>query len=291
MNKHLIFIIAINDPNRQIQNQEYAQYSIKTWEYWCKKNNVDLKVLTEDELGLKFPIWNKHLVYEYGKGYDKIGVVDSDTMIRWDAPNIFDFTDPAKFYGVNDLCDINWLLSSIEQRQKFFPNVKMNLNKYLNAGVLFFGAEHLIILEKFLTFVKINEVEINQLDGGGKEQTLLNFWLQNYEIDNRGKVCQCKNGIFKETTQLDDLNGTLHCSVCNDEIERYSKVEIELLDPEWNLLSIHRKNMFTGNWQLKVDPLPYFLKYAFVWHFTGFPIEDRVRLMKETWEIIKENYV
>lgn len=41
MGKHLIFIIAISDPNRQIQNQDYAQYSIKTWEYWCKKNLIN----------------------------------------------------------------------------------------------------------------------------------------------------------------------------------------------------------------------------------------------------------
>ena len=58
MSKNLIFIIAVNDPNRQIQNQDYAQYSIKTWEYWCAKNNCDLKVLTKDELKMKFPIWN-----------------------------------------------------------------------------------------------------------------------------------------------------------------------------------------------------------------------------------------
>lgn len=248
MNKNLIFIIAINDPNRQIQNQDYAQYSIKTWEYWCDKNNVDLKVLTEDEVGLKFPIWNKELIYKYGQGYDKIGIVDSDTMIRWDAPNIFEFTDSTKFYGVNDLCDLNWLLSSIEQRQKFFSDVKMDLNKYLNTGVLFFGAEHLIVFEKFLTFVKHNEAEINAIDGGGKEQTLLNFFLQKEHI------------------------------------------EIELLDPSWNLLSIHKKNMFQHNWQLNQNKTPYFINYSYIWHMTGFPIEDRVQVMKNTWEFIQNQY-
>ena len=99
-----------------------------------------------------------------------------------------------------------------------------------------------------------NKDEINAIKGGGKEQTLLNFVLQ-------------KN-----------------------------KVQIELLSPEWNLLSIHRKNMFVNNWQLnQIDPnnhqVPHFLKYGKIWHFTGFPIEDRVRIMKQTWDIIKGNYV
>lgn len=247
MSKNLIFIIAINDPNRQIQNQDYAQYSLKTWEYWCKKNNCDLKVLTEDRLKTKYPIWNKELVCEYGQGYDKIGIVDSDTMIRWDTPNIFDFIED-KFYGVNDLCDLNWLFSSIEQRQKFFPDVKLDINKYLNAGVLFFPSKYLDFFEKFLTFVLTHEDEINSIDGGGKEQTLLNFFLQ------------------KE------------------------QVEVELLDPSWNLLSIHKKNMFQHNWQLNQNKTPYFIDYAYIWHMTGFPIEDRVQVMKSTWEFIQNQY-
>jgi hypothetical protein len=248
VNKNLIYVTSIDSETSKFKDSEYAQYCIKTWEHYCKRHNIDLKVLTEDRLKTKYPIWNKELVCQYGEGYDKIGVVDSDTMVRWDAPNIFEFTDPAKFYGVNDLCDLNWLLDSVKQRQKFFPDVKLDLMKYLNAGVLFFGAEHLFILYKFLIFVLTREEEINAIKGGGKEQTLLNFFLQ-------------KNNV-----------------------------EIETLHPEWNLLSIHRKNMFTGNWQLKIDPLPYFLKYAYVWHFTGFPIEDRINVMKQTWDLIKQNY-
>lgn len=249
MNRHLIYIIAINDPNRQIQNQDYAQYSIKTWEYWCRKNNIDLKVITKDEAGLKFPIWNKSLIYKYGQGYDKIGIVDSDTMIRWDAPNIFEYIEEDKFYGVIDLCDLNWLFDSVKDRQKFFPNVKLDLNKYLNAGVLFFSSKHLDFFHKFLTFVKHYEEEINEIKGGGKEQTLLNFFLQSEGI------------------------------------------EIETLEPAWNLLSIHKKNMFSHNWQLNQNKTPYFINHGLIWHMTGFPIEDRVQVMKNTWEFIKQNYV
>lgn len=248
MNRHLIYMVNVNDPKSKVNCNEYAQYAVKSWEYYCKKYNIDLLIIDENIGQFDYPIWNKELCYKFGQGYDKIGLVDSDTMIRWDAPNIFDLVNEEKFYGVNDLCDLNWLFGSISDRQRFFPDVNININKYLNAGVLFFGKKHLPLFESFLNFYLENKDEIQAIKGGGKEQTLLNFWLQK-----------------------------------ND-------VEIEVLSPEWNLLSIHRKNMFQNNWQLKIDPIPYFMKYAFVWHFTGFPIEDRVRLMEQTWDAIKQNY-
>jgi hypothetical protein len=67
-----------------------------------------------------------------------------------------------------------------------------------------------------------------------------------------------------------------------------NKVPVTLLNPEWNLLSIHKKNMFTYNWQLNIDQTPYFMKYAYIWHFTGFPIEDRVNVMKQVSEYINQ---
>ena len=42
------------------------------------------------------------------------------------------------------------------------------------------------------------------------------------QIDMMGKKCKkCKKGKYKETSQMDDLKGVLHCDKCGDEIERY----------------------------------------------------------------------
>jgi hypothetical protein len=242
MPKNLIYITAIDSQSTKVKNSDYAQYSIQSWTYWCNKNKVDLFVNRENKFNR--PIWNKSLVYEHGFGYDFIGVVDSDTIIHPNAPNIFERLNPYKFYGVNDLCDLNWLFSSINDRQKFFPNTEIDISKYINAGVAFFSQKHLEIWKKFLTFVLENEPEIEKIQGGGKEQTLLNFFLQQ------------------------------------------EKVQIELLSPGWNLLSMHKKNMFIHNWQLNKDKVPHFIKYAHIWHFTGFPIEDRTQIMKETYNLI-----
>jgi hypothetical protein len=42
--------------------------------------------------------------------------------------------------------------------------------------------------------------------------------------------------------------------------------------------------MFKHNWQLNLDTTPFFIKYAYVWHFTGFPIENRISIMKQVWD-------
>lgn len=257
MSKNLIYIVAINDETKVVKNLDYAQYSIASWQCYCDKYGIDLIVCRNHDERFNFPIWNKEKIYEIGKDYDKIGIVDSDTIIKWNAPNIFDLIDPDKFYGVNDLCDLNWLRESIYHRQHFFPNVKIDYFKYINAGILFFGRKNLEVFETLLTLYLNNQSEIDGIKTGGKEQTLLNFVL------------------------------------------RGSNVDIELLSPEWNLLSIHKKNMFVNNWQLFPNSFvfedertwPHFMKYANVWHFTGFPIEDRVKVMRDVWELIKTKYV
>lgn len=247
MNKNLIYIVAVPDSSAKVNVFDYAKYSVTSWDRYCNKYDIDLLVVDEnlDERFAK-PIWNKEMICAVGQQYDKIGIVDCDTMIHPDAPNIFDMYSDDEFCGVNDLCDLNWLLESISQRQWMFPDVKMNIFKYLNAGVLFFSNKHLHLFKKVLNLYFENKDWIdNWKGGGGKEQTILNFVIQENDIN------------------------------------------VRLLEPSWNLLSIHRKNMFTHNWQLNLDHTPYFIKYAHVWHFTGFPIEDRVRLMQQTWDLIK----
>ena len=49
---------------------------------------------------------------------------------------------------------------------------------------------------------------------------------------------------------------------------------------------MHKREMFSHNWQDGDDKTPFFIKYSWIWHFTGFPIEDRTRIMRETWELV-----
>jgi len=247
--KNLIYIVSIDHPTSKNKCSDYSKYCIASWTAWCKKYDIDIIVNTEHDSRFGRPIWNKELIYEIGKEYEKIGVVDSDTMVKWNAPNIFE-TFEDEFCGVNDIADFSWMMNSISQYKKFFPGTEIDLMKYMNAGVLFFHNKYLDVFKQVLDLYLSNQEELDNWNkGGGREQTILNYIL-------------VKNNVKKK-----------------------------LLDPGWNLLSIHKKNMFTHNWQLNIDPLPYFVKYANVWHFTGFPVEDRKRIMEQTWTQYKKKYI
>jgi hypothetical protein len=173
MGKNLIYIVTIDHPSSTYKNSSYSQYCLNTWKYWCEKNNVDLQVITEHDERFGKPIWNKELIYERAEGYDKIGLVDSDTMVKWDSPNPFDLFD-EDFCGVNDIANMTWMYDSIKAYGKFFPNLEIDYYQYINAGVLFFHKKHLHIFKEILDFYFDNQEELDNWNkGGGREPTLL----------------------------------------------------------------------------------------------------------------------
>ena len=133
-NKNLIYMVAVDHNTSTYKNSEYSKYSIDTWRYWCKKNGVDFMLITEHDNRLGKP------------------VVDSDTMIRWNAPNIFEMYDDDEFCGVVDDINLRWLTDSLSAYKKFFPNTNVDIDEYINAGVLFFSNQHLPLFEKLLNF-------------------------------------------------------------------------------------------------------------------------------------------
>jgi hypothetical protein len=246
---NIIYTTAIDTDKSKVKNSDYSQYCIKSWQAWCKKNNTDFLVIDKNIEDYTHPIWNQFNIFEItGNSYDKIGYVDSDTMIRWDAPNPFHtYTD--EFCGVKEVSSLRWIYNSIQAYNKFFPNTEVQLDEYVNAGVEFFTKDHKYIFDEMRELYLNNRAELDVIKGVGRVQTLLN-------------LCLKKN-----------------------------KVKQKYLDDRWNLFSIHKKNMFTHNWQLNEDPTPFFVKYAYIWHFTGFPIESRADVMKKVWENFKDNYV
>ncbi len=251
MSKYLVYMVAVNHNSSKFKNSDYSQYSIKSWEAWCKRRNIDFVVVDKHNDKYSFPIWNKLDVCDVGKDYDKIAIVDSDTMIHWSAPNILEHIESG-VYGVQDNANLRWLNESVgNYGGEFFSDFKINLDKYINAGVIYLDKESLSIYEKLRDFYFENREKLDSWNkGGGREQTLFNFLLQKNNYD------------------------------------------INLLSPEWNMFSMHKKEMFSYNWQdtdggiAGKDTTPHFIKYSWVWHFTGFPIEQRTDIMKQTWDLV-----
>lgn len=248
MSKNLVYTTAINHDTSTFNNSDYSQYCINSWQAWCNKNDLDFFIIDQHDSRYKYPVWNKDLIFEYVEDkYDKIIYVDSDTMVKWDAPNPFDLYD-NEFCTAIDRSSLRWILNSIDSYQQFFPDTKLNLDTYFNSGVCMFTKEHKPIFDKLIEFYERHSAELDRISGVGKVQTVLNFMLEQ------------------------------------------ENVERKILPPTWNLFSIHKKNMFRHNWQLNEDMTPFFIKYSYIWHFTGFPIEDRTKIMKQVWEQYKQYY-
>ena len=66
------------------------------------------------------------------------------------------------------------------------------------------------------------------------------------------------------------------------------------LPSTFNLTHMHRREAFRYNWQMDnseyEDKTPWFIKYGYVWRFTGIPKEQRSDLMRQTWDLVGHKY-
>ena len=63
------------------------------------------------------------------------------------------------------------------------------------------------------------------------------------------------------------------------------------MPPPYMLTHLNRFDWFSHNWQLKEDNTPFFIKYGYIWFYSGFPNRgDRFNLMNQTWDFIKRTY-
>src|SRR5262245_2474244 len=127
-------------------NLSYAKYSRATWEWWCRQHDADF-VLVEAPLqgGIYAempPTLQRWVAVEQAiaeRGEDaQIIAVDADTMIRWNAPDIFGLAEG--FSAVADASIPDWIFFSIENFQPLFPAVSVPWWEYFNSGVVVLSA-------------------------------------------------------------------------------------------------------------------------------------------------------
>jgi len=261
MKKNVVFIACVvnKEKTNKYGSFDYFDYTIKTWEYWCKKNNCELVLFQEpyEKDTKKFRInWQK-AVFIFDElerrniDYNQILLLDSTCMIKWDCPNFFEMTD-NKFTAIRDMDNLRWIHNSIEGYKEFFDGYECDIKQYVNSGFIIFNETHREFFESFKEMYLDNVDKLCELHDktGTAEQTPLNYWIQ-----------------IKNMEVNDSLPGMLYrCS------------------------HLHRKEMLAHNWQLNDDPTPFFIKYPYVWMFSGFAREHRTPLMQQTWDLVKHNY-
>ena len=170
-------MVAVDHKTSTYANSDYAQYAIKSWSAWCKKNDIDFLLIDEHNPRYKFPVWNKDTIFErVGDTYDKIGYVDSDSMIHWNAPNMFDLYDDEWCWS-KDYSNLRWTYNSSNYYQKFYPNIKLDLYNYYSSAIKFFTKEHKPIFDGLIELYENNSEELDKTPklGGGKVQTICNY--------------------------------------------------------------------------------------------------------------------
>ena len=118
-NKNVMFIAKINNNDDWSKKMEkWSLYTIPKIENYCKKHNIDLVILDNDDLNqMKMPAifqdryhWHKSVLIciyaikyfatcEKFKDYDKMCFMDIDIDIVRDNENIFDCVNEDALYG------------------------------------------------------------------------------------------------------------------------------------------------------------------------------------------------
>ena len=173
-------IVFITNPNNN--------FSIKSWENWCQKNNCEIFILNESYYTNN--LFNKFIIFDLLENenisYDQILITNTDTIINPNAPNIFNLTQ-NKLCGCFYDSSYNWLFRSIENYSKFmFSGATFPYYEYLDMGVIIVNKKHKSFFKKIQDFYLHNEDNIAKMDQTfrvGTDSPIFNFLLHEDKID------------------------------------------------------------------------------------------------------------
>jgi len=196
--KDVIFMTALVtercDPTLQIN--QYTEWAIKSWKRWCDKNNAMLFVFNRSEIDTDqmMPTWQRWYVYEIlesvGIEYNRIALVDADTMVSPECPNIWDEAD-GRYAGVKDDLGLGWTCHSIKGYQKWFPDVKLDWERYVNNGMIVLPADKKLgkdFCNQILSFYENNKEDLiwmEKNDYRGTDQTPVNYIAERFFGDDK----------------------------------------------------------------------------------------------------------
>jgi len=259
MKKNILFFTSLkaNDPNLDA----YKEWSLLTWKYYAKKYDLDIFILDQPlcDTELMRPTWQRWYVYDLleasGYNIDDIGqvaLIDIDTMVRWDTPNIFEVAGD-NYSGVIDDISLEWINNSIDGYRFHFPQFKdidLTWTTYINNGVL--------VLPKT-----------------GREfcKTVIDFYNKNVD-----KLRDLQHNSLKKGTDQTPINF----------LAKQHFGQLNYISKKFNMSQLIMTHAMSPS---LLDGQPIFIKHGFIWHFNGIPREQRNDYMKQTWEQIKTKYI
>tara|TARA_R110000823_G_scaffold117618_1_gene241236 strand:+ start:322 stop:1110 length:789 start_codon:yes stop_codon:yes gene_type:complete len=208
MPKNIIFLVNIQLGER---SKPEFQYSIDSWKHWATNNNAEVVVLTEaiHDIDYMKPNWQKWYVFdlleESNIDYNKVLVVDADTIVHPDCPNFFDLTEDNELgCVVNEGC-YEWVARDMNNwSTNFFDNMYLPQWEYFNSGFMLLSKKHKPVIKKLLEWYHNNASNINLSQNEFKtstEQGPLNFLLRKWGVDIKLlPSCYNTQDLFKKNT-------------------------------------------------------------------------------------------
>ena len=191
MQSNIVFMVNIKNEGSEYRSEPY-KYSIKSWKKWSKKNNCKFVLLGERiyDKSVMNPNWHKLFVFDLldndNIDYNQILIVDGDTIVHPDCPNIFELTD-NKFTAVSCDGSYDWILRSIENYSKYlFDGFTFPFWKYINSGMLIINKSHKKLFDDIIQFYLDNRLTITSTQEQfhvGTDQPIINFFLHQGNID------------------------------------------------------------------------------------------------------------
>lgn len=181
--------------------QENEQYNkcISTWEFYCKKHNIELHLIEGEKYFTDFPDYAAMCYDRWTdvnfpiEKYDRITFVDADTLVRWDLPDINQiFEDNGlDIVVVPDQGGHHISQYHVNQWLGFKPNALGVVQNYFNAGFVSMKSHHLSKLQQQIVLYKDYYYNFKDIDGHVKgigvkggvridamDQTAVNIALQ-----------------------------------------------------------------------------------------------------------------
>jgi len=237
---------------------EWMLNSKKAWEYWCNKYGYELVIydepFLEDTTKYKITIQRWFDIFDFLDSknieYNQIAMVDASSIPKWDCPDFFQLTDNKFTVGVEN-DNLAWVYEGVDGYKDMFEGYELDINKYFCASFAIFNKSHKQLFQKF---------------------------KDNY-ITNIDKFTELQKTVRRGTDQTPF-----------NYVVQMENTEVTFLPKPFRVSHLPRKEMLGPNWQLKEDSTPFFVKYGYVWFFSGFDKMTRNELMTQTWDLVKDNY-
>ena len=262
MSKNIVVIPMIIPKDKNLDKfggWEWMTYSKKAWQFWCDKNGYELVIYDEpsieDTSKYRITIQRWFDIFDFldkkDIKYNQIAMADACTIPKWNCPDFFELTDNKLAVGhEND--NLRWIYESVQGYKDIFNGYELDISRYFCSGFMIFNKSHRELFRKFKKFYMTNADELVKL----------------------------QTKTVKRGTDQTPLNYLV----------QMNNIDLTYLPKPYRLSHLYRKEMLGHNWQLEEDKTPFFIKYGYVWFFSGFDKQTRNKLMTEAWELVRDHY-